>query len=364
MTRFAPEDAEAANSSRPVPTVSVVIPIYNGEADIPQLLDCLRAQTYPPEQVEYLLVDNGSGDRTLDLLQAFALERAAAGWQVRCLQETQIQSSYAARNTGVRAAQSDILAFTDADCRPQPGWLQALVQPFSDPIIGPTLGIVAGEIVALPSHTLLERHADRQDTLSQKHTLAHPFRPYGQTANLAVRRQAIEQAGLFRSYLTTGGDADLCWRILQSGQWQIHLAEGAVVRHRHRATLEELRKQWRRYGRSNRFLHDLYQVDLMRTPNLQEYLYRIARWLLKELPTTLVQALRGKADWVDLLSTPIGLLCVQARTQGQQQAQLPQQARQLEWLSDGSPAAAPDLSHQTSSEPSNKLPNNVENSEA
>jgi glycosyltransferase involved in cell wall biosynthesis len=41
-----------------LPEVSVVVPIYNGEADLPDLIECLRSQTYPPDSVEYLLVDN------------------------------------------------------------------------------------------------------------------------------------------------------------------------------------------------------------------------------------------------------------------------------------------------------------------
>jgi glycosyltransferase involved in cell wall biosynthesis len=136
------------------PSVSVVIPIYNGEADLPELLNCLRSQTYPA--AEYLLVDNGSTDRTLALLQA-------QDW-LTALSETAIQSSYAARNTGIRIAQAPIVAFTDADCRPQPDWLAQLVQPFADE----TIGMVAGEILALPGDSLLERYADRHATLSQK----------------------------------------------------------------------------------------------------------------------------------------------------------------------------------------------------
>ncbi len=190
------------------PSVSVVIPIYNGENDLPALLECLKSQTYPAHLTEYLLVDNGSHDRTFALLKANP--------QVCALSETQIQSSYAARNTGIRAAKSSIIAFTDADCRLHPDWLMELVKPF----VNPAVGLVAGEILALPGHTLLERYADRHATLSKKHTLAHPFCPYGQTANLAVRRQIFEQVGLFRPYLTTGGDADLCWRILQPNKHQ------------------------------------------------------------------------------------------------------------------------------------------------
>jgi cellulose synthase/poly-beta-1,6-N-acetylglucosamine synthase-like glycosyltransferase len=309
-----------------LPRVSVIVPIYNGESDLPDLLACLKAQTYARDRVEFLLVDNNSRDRTADLLQAASQSEAT----FRVLSETHIQSSYAARNLGIRQATGEILAFTDADCCPQPTWLENLVQPFEHP----TVGIVAGEIQALPGRSLLERFADREETLSQKHTLAHPFRPFGQTANLAIRLEAIQQAGLFRSHLTTGGDADLCWRILQQPPWEIRLAETAIVRHRHRANLSELRSQWRRYGRSNRYLHDLHGVALMRDPDPNYYCHRLLRWALKEVPIATFNLLAGKATVIDLIRTPIGLICLHARAEGQRQAQLPEQARALEWPTD------------------------------
>lgn len=309
-----------------LPTVSVIIPIYNGEADLPNLLHSLQAQTYALHLSEYLLVDNGSIDRTMQILQSFA---AATSLKVQILSETQIQSSYAARNTGIQAATGEILVFTDADCRPQSDWLTQMIQPFANPIVG----IVAGEIVALPGNSLLERYADRHATLSQKHTLAHAFCAYGQTANLAVRRITLEQVGLFRPYLTTGGDADICWRILQQSPWQIKFAEQAVVSHRHRSTLADLWSQWRRYGRSNRYLHELYGIGLTREMTLQDYLHRCARWLVKELPTALFSRSDGASGWVDrLVDTPLDLLCRQARTQGQRQAKLPDAAEQIGYL--------------------------------
>ncbi|HEY9624795.1 MAG TPA: glycosyltransferase [Crinalium sp.] len=310
------------------PYVSVIVPIYNGEEDVPGLLDGLKAQTYPSDRVEYLLVDNGSGDRTVSLLQAAAQESTTWGMTIRCLQETQIQSSYAARNTGIRSAKGDILAFTDADCRPQPNWLSELIQPFADE----SVGLVAGEVMALSGSSVLEQFADRRETLSQKHTLAHPFCPYGQTANLAIRRQALVEAGLFRPYLTTGGDADICWRIQKQGTWKIYFAEQATVQHRHRSTLSELRKQWQRYGKSNRYLHELYGVSLMRELTLKDYVHRWSRWLLKDVPTTVRKIVSHHADVSTLVDTPLDLLCSQWRSQGQRAAQLPDQARQIEWL--------------------------------
>ena len=182
-----------------------------------------------------------------------------------------------------------------------------------------------------------EAIADRQETLSQKHTLAHTFRPYGQTANLAVRRDIFNQAGLFRPYLTTGGDADMCWRILDSGRWQIAFADQAIVKHRHRSTLEELKKQWQRYGRSNRYLHVLHNVTLTRDLTCQDYIYRWSRWAVKELPTAIAKMVVGRGDWIDAVHTPIGLFCTQARSYGQRQAQLPPKAEVIEWLSTPAP---------------------------
>jgi glycosyltransferase involved in cell wall biosynthesis len=311
-----------------LPKVSVIVPIYNGEADLPELLACLQQQTYPAERVEYLLVDNNSDDRTPELLQAAVQDCQAGGFPLKYLAEKQIQSSYAARNAGIRVATGQVLAFTDADCRPDPNWLTALIQPFADSAVG----LVVGEIAALSGKTLLEQYADRQDTLSQKHTLAHSFCPYGQTANLAVRYAVLHQIGLFRPYLTTGGDADFCWRILKQTEWKYAFAETAIVRHRHRATLPEFRSQWRRYGKSNRYLHELHGVDLMRKITWQESGYRLGRWLLKEVPSTTIKTLAGKAQLVDLMSTPIGLLGAWYRSAGQQDAQLPLEAKEIEWL--------------------------------
>ena len=308
-----------------LPQISVIIPIYNGEHDLPGLTDRLLSQTYPPERVEYLLVDNGSCDRTPELIEQAVNQASAQGLTFRHLSEPHIQSSYAARNTGIQAAIGEFIAFTDADCHPQPDWLIALVQPFIDPDIG----LVVGEIQALPGNNWLEQYAERKNILSQKDTLAHPFCPYGQTANIAIRTQALQQVGLFRPHMTTGGDADICWRVQQQGGWKFQFAEQAIIQHRHRTTLRDLRNQWRRYGRSNRYLHELYGVQLTRPLKAREIRYRLSRWLLKELPIAAYQFLTTKAPAIDMLMTPIDLYCTQARAKGQQDFRLPEEAR--EW---------------------------------
>jgi glycosyltransferase involved in cell wall biosynthesis len=315
--------------SQLLPFVSVIIPIYNGVADLPDLRICLESQTYPRDRVEWLLVDNGSTDDTWAQLQATP--------GVIALQETAIQGSYAARNRGILAAQGTILAFTDADCRPEPRWLMDLVAGFNDQ----SVGLVVGEIQALPGNRLLERYADRQATLSQKHTLANPFCPYGQTANVAIRACVFAETDLFRPYLTTGGDADMCWRILRETGWQWVFADRAIVRHRHRDNLPELLSQWRRYGRSNQYLHQLHGIDRMAQPTPQLYVQRLARWLVKELPLAIVKTPLGRAELVDWVSTPIGLMCLNARWQGQEAAQLPENAKTIAPYPPTQPAGLP-----------------------
>ncbi|MBE7383032.1 MAG: glycosyltransferase [Leptolyngbya sp. SIO1E4] len=317
--------------------VSVIVPIYNGSQDVDDLGNCLLAQTFPATQVEFLLVDNNSQDDTLSRLRRWAERASHQGFGVQILSETDIQSSYAARNRGIHAAQGEILVFTDADCRPQPDWLTHILKPFEDPDVG----LVAGEVAALPGNNWLEQYSDRLDVLSQKHTLAHSFCPYAQTANLAIRARAFNGVGLFRPYLTTGGDADICWRLQREGGWQIRFAEQAIVRHRHRRTLAELRSQWRRYGKSNKYLYELYDVPLMRSVSGSEIRYRLARWLLKELPIASYRILTGKDSLIALIETPIGLRCQIARAAGQKEAQLPPEARQIEPLanSESSPSA-------------------------
>ena len=308
-----------------LPEISVIIPIYNGESELPDLLDCLKAQTYPRDKVEYLLVDNNSQDNTGQLL---AKAQESQIIPLIPLAENQIQSSYAARNRGIRSARHGILAFTDMDCRPSQQWLIELVKPFVDT----SIGIVAGEVKALPSENFFEKYSERSDFMNQKYLLEHPFCAYGQTANLAVRKVAFQEVGLFRPYLTTGGDADICWRIQRETDWKLTYSPEAIIFHRHRSSLKDLRSQLKRYGTSNRYLHDLHGVDLMKEFKNEDLVQGLGRWILKDIPKNTVKLFLGKADILDVLKSPIDLICFESRSTGQKTAILPENAREIEWL--------------------------------
>lgn len=307
-----------------LPQVSVVIPIYNGETDLPDLIKCLHDQTYPRNLVDYLLVDNKSTDRTAELIQDAAREAQSLGLRILFLSEHNIQGPSAARNTGIRASNGAIVAFTDVDCRPKPNWLLALVQPFANPDIG----VVGGAIFALPPQSLLEKYAARRNTLSHLGPYSQEP-PFGMTANLAIRKNAFSRVGLFRHILCE--DTDICWRIQQIGNYNFQPATEAVILHRHRNSFRALFKQWRGYGRGFQCLYELYGVDLLPRVNWKKYYRRLGNWIFKEFPKTTVKLLVGKATFLDLVETPITLLTWNARDLGQKEVVLTEQMRQIEW---------------------------------
>ena len=119
-----------------------IVDLGAGTGIITRALEALSALTPAPDEI--VLVDNGSTDDTPDQLRAFA---AAAAARVVVHREPRRGASVA-RNTGVRAATGDIVAFTDADCCPRADWLAALVEPLADSGVGAAAGRNPLSIVA------------------------------------------------------------------------------------------------------------------------------------------------------------------------------------------------------------------------
>jgi cellulose synthase/poly-beta-1,6-N-acetylglucosamine synthase-like glycosyltransferase len=73
------------------------------------------------------------------------------------------------------------------------------------------------------------------------------LQPAFPTANLAFRREVINEIGLFDSNCQTGEDLDMCIRVAKT-KWEIFFEPRAVVKHKHRTSFRELIKQWQGYG--------------------------------------------------------------------------------------------------------------------
>ena len=139
---------------------ALVIPALNEEETIGDCLVSLRRMDYPPERREILVVDNGSTDRTAEIIKSFPVRYL---WEER-------RGFSAARNKGVKASKGEILAFTDADCIVSRGWLRELAQAFEEESVGG----VAGEIVTYPPKTPVERYVARIRLFSSQKLLFRP----------------------------------------------------------------------------------------------------------------------------------------------------------------------------------------------
>ncbi len=193
------------------PEVSVVIPVLNGQRSIPALLEAIAAQTGPLHEV--IVVDNGSTDLTRSVAQRHGATVVAEP----------VRGRARARNAGVAAAKAPLIAFTDADCLPEPGWLQNLADALSvEPLVAGRVRLLTG---APPNRW------ERLEGLwrfAQQRNVAHGW---AATANLGVRREAfLEIEGFDVTYRHIGEDVDFCLRAGRKGL-ELGYRDDAVVSH-------------------------------------------------------------------------------------------------------------------------------------
>lgn len=103
------------------PLISVIVPVYNGAAYVPQCLDSLLAQTVPA--LEIVLINDGSTDQTPGICNAYACRDS----RIRYISQEN-RGLAAARNVGVRAAKGEYISFADADDWVEPTYLSYLYE--------------------------------------------------------------------------------------------------------------------------------------------------------------------------------------------------------------------------------------------
>ena len=216
-------------------SVSVVIPVLNGADNVANTLSALQQQVDAPGQTEIIVVDNGSTDRTRDIVRKFD--------GVTLLEEPK-RGPAAARNRGLRAARGEVIAHLDHDALPSRHWLAELVAPFRDPAVV----LAGGRVVGYPPKTGAERFMTYYGLWEPENNVKRPNFPFVPSLNMAVRRDAALQIGGWTEEMRTGEDVDFCYRLLTAFAAEIVYCPPAILFHRHRVTDDELRDQAWHYG--------------------------------------------------------------------------------------------------------------------
>ena len=247
----------AADSARRSRTVTVVICTRDRPQLLATALDAVLALDYPDFDV--VVVDNASAtSETRDHVQGHADPR------VRLVCEPN-PGVARARNTGLRAATGDIVAFVDDDAVVDRYWLTALMAGFDRAgSVGCVSGLVPAGEIRTPAQAEFERRVNWSTASTARvfdwnsppqDVPLFPFAvgEYGTGANFALDRETALQLGGFDPHLgagapTCGGeDLDIFFRVLRSGH-QLVLEPAAVAWHRHRDSDASLEDQMRGYG--------------------------------------------------------------------------------------------------------------------
>jgi mycofactocin system glycosyltransferase len=210
--------------------VTVVVPVRDRPAALARLLAALRVDP-DTAQLPVVVVDDGS------------VVPVDGGPGVRVLRHPGPRGPAAARNAGLAAATTDLVAFLDSDCVPVAGWLARLRPHLTDP----RLAAVAPRIVPLPG-AARGWTSPYEDVAGALDMGPHPaaVRPlsavsYLPSAALLVRRAAL--GGGFDEAMPVAEDVDLVWRLVGAG-WRVRYEPAAAVAHEHPArTADWLRRR-------------------------------------------------------------------------------------------------------------------------
>jgi cellulose synthase/poly-beta-1,6-N-acetylglucosamine synthase-like glycosyltransferase len=193
------------------PTVSVVIPTVDRVVLLERALRGLAAQDDVP--FEAIVVHDGH-PKIVALLERWSSRLPLCPLQVA------ERGAVPKRNAGWRAASAPIVAFTDDDCEPAPGWLAAVVAAFEQG--GPGLDLVQGRVDAHPDD------GDVAGVFKRTITVHGHYEGYP-NANLAYRREALARVGGFdAAYWGAGEDADLAHRVVESGGGVVYVDDALV----------------------------------------------------------------------------------------------------------------------------------------
>lgn len=274
------------------PRVSVVVPTFRRPALLARCLSALMAQRLAAGAFEILVVDDGCDEETRQVVAA-AAERAPV--RIRYLESGPAAGPAAARNVGWRAAGADVLAFTDDDCIPARGWLQAGLDAIGQGLDGAS-GQVIVPITGVP--TDYQRDA------------AGLERAEFVTANCFYRRRALVAVNGFdpRFRVAWREDSDVFFGLLERGL-PLAYAPGAIVVHPVRPASWGVSVRQQRKNVFNALLYlkhpQLYRQRVQPRPPVRYYAIVLALVLAigAALLGQLAVAAAGGAAWLVLTLT-------------------------------------------------------------
>jgi cellulose synthase/poly-beta-1,6-N-acetylglucosamine synthase-like glycosyltransferase len=221
------EAAARSPSTRPcvegVPSISLIIPTFNGAGRIGNCLAALLKQI-DGKNVEILVVNDGSTDNISGTVARYS--------GVRLINQRK-SGPAAARNRGALEARGGIILFTDDDCVPVSSWLSSMLEPFDDPEIVGVKGVYRTRQSRLAARFVQVEYEDRYRRMAGMRSI-----DFIDTYSAAFRRDCfLEMKGYDTDFpVACAEDIELSYRMSARG-WKMKFVPQAIVYHTHPETL-------------------------------------------------------------------------------------------------------------------------------
>lgn len=225
------------------PKISVIVPVYNSEKTILELLQALNEQT--EKNFELVIIDDGSRDNSMALVKKYT---KIANYPLRVFFQKN-SGPASARNAGVKKARSNLILFLDSDCVPKINFVEKMIEPFKDnTIVG-----VQGEYETKNKYSWVARYIGYEMAYRQQ-----PMKKAERIDHIATHAGAYRKKDFGKGFLTTFKKADmedieLSYRIAKTGKRLVFQTE-ARIKHPHPESFFKFVKQqygrgyWRAFG--------------------------------------------------------------------------------------------------------------------
>ncbi len=198
------------------PKLTVLIPAYNEEGTIADTLRHVLATDYPKEQLEVMVINDGSKDRTAEIVKQF---------KDVILFSKKNSGKADSVNQGIKKAKGDFIAVVDADSYPNKDSFRELTKLFKDEKVGAS----TGTILVRNKNSLLEKMQAMEYVLiawTRKTLDAMQSVFVTPGALSAYRKKALEDIGYFDKRIMTE-DIEVAWNLLRH-KWKVRMANRAM----------------------------------------------------------------------------------------------------------------------------------------
>lgn len=220
--------------------VSLVVTVLNEEKTIDSFLESAAAQTLRPDEV--VIVDGGSNDQTIKLVQSSKFKGQSYGINLKILEKRDANRAEG-RNFAIKKAKNEIIAISDAGCLLDKNWLEEIVKPFSDS----TVDVVAGYYQA-KTKTIFEKCVAPFVLVMPDKVDPNEFLPA--TRSMAIRKNVWEKTGGFQEDFSDNEDYVFANK-LKKEKFKIVFCPKAVVYWLPRSNLKSFWKMIYRFARGD-----------------------------------------------------------------------------------------------------------------